>query len=249
MLEQSDGITEKRCTLCKQVKPLDQFKSVVVAGYTSRCSLCRERGQRAHSKYVKKNRETINEYQAEYVKGRKREKAQPGNRICMRCLKELPQDLFPVGHDGRRARNCPECRRYFIDHSAGWRKRNPEKVTAQKERALQKQRERRKQCLEHYGLSCACCGEDIYEFLTVDHIDGGGGLHRAELHPGAIYGWLIKHGFPEGFQTLCWNCNWGKHLCGVCPHKNQQAPLSLENVIDEAPGYKSDVPLHEKLKL
>jgi hypothetical protein len=29
-----------------------------------------------------------------------------------------------------------------------------------------------------------------------------------------------KHGYPEGFQVLCMNCNWGRYRNGgVCPHE------------------------------
>lgn len=74
----------------------------------------------------------------------------------------------------------------------------------------------------HYGSECACCGEKEALFLTIDHVDNDGHLHRRE--PGRsshnnIYGWLVRSGFPEGFQTLCSNCNHGKHRNnGVCPH-------------------------------
>jgi hypothetical protein len=29
--------------------------------------------------------------------------------------------------------------------------------------------------------------------------------------------WIVRHGFPPAFQTLCWSCNQGKHY-GGCPH-------------------------------
>jgi hypothetical protein len=61
-------------------------------------------------------------------------------------------------------------------------------------------------------------------FLTLDHVDGGGTKHMAEVRAetgGAhIYSWLHKHGYPEGFQVLCMNCNWGRYRNGgVCPHE------------------------------
>jgi len=75
-------------------------------------------------------------------------------------------------------------------------------------------------CLYHYGRACACCGEREISFLQIDHVNGGGRRHREEV--GNLYAWLRRNGFPEGFQTLCANCNWGKHLNdGVCPHQRQ----------------------------
>jgi ribosomal protein L40E len=45
--------------------------------------------------------------------------------------------------------------------------------------------------------------------------------HRKALGSSSLplYRWLVKNGFPAGFQVLCRNCNWGKHANdGVCPH-------------------------------
>ena len=70
------------------------------------------------------------------------------------------------------------------------------------------------------GYICACCGETEPIFLSIDHIDGGGYEQRKTIHAGySMYSWLKRHKYPEGFQVLCRNCNWGKHIKGVCPHK------------------------------
>jgi hypothetical protein len=81
--------------------------------------------------------------------------------------------------------------------------------------------------LIHYNGNpprCACCGESHIEFLTIDHINGGGCQHRkriGKLGGWVFYRWLINNNFPEGFQVLCANCNLGKGICGECPHKNE----------------------------
>jgi hypothetical protein len=32
--------------------------------------------------------------------------------------------------------------------------------------------------------------------------------------------YIIKNNYPDDFQILCANCNWGKQLNGgVCPHQ------------------------------
>jgi hypothetical protein len=73
----------------------------------------------------------------------------------------------------------------------------------------------------HYGYKCACCGETIKQFLCIDHINGNGNAHRKEIGHVHIYKWLVLHGFPKGFQTLCHNCNQGKSMNGgICPHKS-----------------------------
>jgi hypothetical protein len=36
----------------------------------------------------------------------------------------------------------------------------------------------------------------------------------------SFYMWLIRRGFPVGFQVLCFNCNIGRSMNGgICPHK------------------------------
>ncbi len=77
---------------------------------------------------------------------------------------------------------------------------------------------------DHYGWKCVCCGEDISEFLSIDHVGGGGAEHRKEIGgTGRIYHWLVKNDFPEGFETVCRNCNWGRYINnGICPHQNHE---------------------------
>lgn len=76
--------------------------------------------------------------------------------------------------------------------------------------------------LEFYSKGkphCSCCGEDKYQFLAIDHINGGGRIHLKEIG-GDICGWIIKNNFPEGFRVLCHNCNMARGLYGNCPHEN-----------------------------
>jgi hypothetical protein len=71
---------------------------------------------------------------------------------------------------------------------------------------------------------CNCCGEKQYEFLSIDHINGGGNEHRRTFTKdgkgGNIYHWLKRNDFPPGFQILCHNCNMSKGFYGQCPHKD-----------------------------
>lgn len=76
--------------------------------------------------------------------------------------------------------------------------------------------------LEHYGMKCACCGEDTMVFLAIDHIYGGGTKQRkdSQMSSTGFYLWLKQNNFPDGFQTLCHNCNWAKHILGRCHHQD-----------------------------
>lgn len=84
-------------------------------------------------------------------------------------------------------------------------------------------RDNKKKVFEHYGYSCKCCGEEEPKFLSIDHVEGDGSKHRKSLRHNNIYIWLVKNGFPSGFQVLCHNCNHGSFLNGgVCPHQTKR---------------------------
>ena len=73
------------------------------------------------------------------------------------------------------------------------------------------------------GCVCACCGETHIEFLSIDHINGGGIKHRKSLGGSnqAIYTFILKNNFPPEFRVLCMNCNWSRGIHGYCPHEKQ----------------------------
>lgn len=72
-----------------------------------------------------------------------------------------------------------------------------------------------------YGGVCECCGESSPEFLTIDHVGGGGRADRnLSGGPKSVYKRLKKLGFPKnGFRLLCYNCNCSIGAKGYCPHQ------------------------------
>ena len=84
-------------------------------------------------------------------------------------------------------------------------------------------RKNKKIVFDHYGNICICCKETRTEFLTIDHINGEGAKHRKKVGAGSrFYRWLINNDFPEGFQTLCMNCNFSRGKFGYCPHEREK---------------------------
>lgn len=65
--------------------------------------------------------------------------------------------------------------------------------------------------LSHYSnkcLKCARCGIPEIEFLCLDH---NGVDHPTKGRGGWLtYKWAINKGFPDGFQVLCFRCNFLK---------------------------------------
>lgn len=70
-----------------------------------------------------------------------------------------------------------------------------------------------------YGGVCACCGEDVFDLLSIDHIEGGGRAHKKELNRSTIFRWLVKNNYPSGFRVLCFDCNCANYN-GSCGHKS-----------------------------
>lgn len=77
-------------------------------------------------------------------------------------------------------------------------------------------------CLTYYSNvgfpSCNCCGINQINILTIDHINR---INKTDdyRHRGVrLYTWLINNNYPDGFETLCHNCNSGKHYRQKCPH-------------------------------
>ena len=75
-----------------------------------------------------------------------------------------------------------------------------------------------------YGGKCECCGETNPEFLSLDHISGGGQADRATRGTGEyLYRAVRKEGYPKDkYRLLCLNCNFSYgHYC-YCPHQKNK---------------------------
>jgi len=112
-------------------------------------------------------------------------------------------------------------RKYGYAYQKEWIKKNPKRAKEIASKSGKKYNlNLRLACLNYYSkglLDCTCCGEKMLQFLSIDHIEGGGRRHREEI--GNMYRWLISNSFPEGYQVLCHNCNLAKGFYGQCPHK------------------------------
>jgi hypothetical protein len=158
---------------------------------------------------------------------------QTESKWCAGCERDLPVEDFHVStqaKDGRQAR-CKECRRAL--------NQTPEMRAASKvynlrycetrrdelaARERRRNREARVEAILHYSggdPKCSCCGEDEFDFLCLDHIEGGGSRQRRVDKVTNLSMWLKRRSWPEGFRVLCHNCNFAKGLYGSCPHERQ----------------------------
>ncbi len=81
----------------------------------------------------------------------------------------------------------------------------------------------RKEMIAAYGGKCQCagCHIDAYEFLTIEHVNGGGKQHRLSSGGSVgLYRDLKRRGWPtDGYTVLCMNCNHARAHHGRCPHE------------------------------
>lgn len=140
---------------------------------------------------------------AEYARERRKKRKGEG-KFCTGCYKPAENKLCdlcllkPIDKDKAKKR------------TKAWREKNPDYY-------YKYRKEKKGKVINAYGNKCNCCNEDTFEFLTIDHINGGGHQHRKEVKN--IYSWLIKNNFPSGFRTLCMNCNFALGRYGYCPHQ------------------------------
>jgi hypothetical protein len=136
-------------------------------------------------------------------------------KTCPSCGPQPDSEFHADAHhpDGL-ASLCKDCRSaYRREYGAA----NKDRLTAANR---EYRRQVRAKVLGHYGTSCACCG--AVKALTIDHVAGGGSRHRADLFGGKRWDthqfrlWLIREGFPAGYQTLCTRCNSSKFTGPTC---------------------------------
>lgn len=127
---------------------------------------------------------------------------------CEKCHKSKPESEFYYRQSGKRAGKITRytCKDCVSEHDS--------------EKARKLYAERRLTILKHYSgdpPKCACCGETTIEFLTIDHINGGGNEHRNKVGENLVR-WLILNHLPDGFRILCANCNLSYGTYNYCPH-------------------------------
>ena len=87
-----------------------------------------------------------------------------------------------------------------------WEQANPD---AARKNYLLWSRQHKLKVIEAYGGKCCQCGENISDFLELDHVNGGGQKDKrlAYLYTALVQKNNYKH--PEGLplQLLCSNCN------------------------------------------
>ena len=158
-------------------------------------------------------------------------------KICCTC--HLPDKSFNKGQN-----QCVDCQKIYMKK---YRKKNKKKLNAQSKKYYEnnigeiseyrknKNSDLKREILSHYctseKLECACCKENIFEFLTINHINGGGVQHRKslKLYGANLYYWLKNNKYPNGYNVLCFNCNCADGAYGRCPHKSLNEEIKVND--------------------
>jgi hypothetical protein len=155
-----------------------------------------------------------------HVNGTHRRKPKPN--ICGGCGVELTDANWWPSYRGRH-RTCCSCAN---EKKKPYKEENRERTRAH---LLKKRRQLKLEIIAAYGGECECCRESRAEFLSIDHINGGGRRHRKQLAEEGIgfYDWLKKQGFPQDeYRLLCYNCNLSLGKLGYCPHQSDRSMIS-----------------------
>ena len=179
-----------------------------------------------------------------YVRSRLWEKNNP----------ERTKEIDRLGRERNRDRILEQQKRWRLDNPGLAARRMRDWRLKNLDRHNQNQRNRDKRIKDkvfnaYGGYICNCCGETEKLFLTIDHINNDGNVHRKQLFGKSrsgrkFYEILIRENFPIGYQVLCMNCNWGKSRNrGVCPHKLFEGSETILN------GVGSSEPKHKAPQL
>lgn len=141
-----------------------------------------------------------------------KEKWRNGLRFCKKCEDYLPPENFRISRTQKDGLGC-YCRACLLQEECDPLRKANVSIKARRKRA-----EKKCSAIAHYGGACACCGQDTFDCLTIDHKLNNGAQHRKELKGKSIYHWLYENNYPPDFRVLCFKCNCSSGFQGKCPH-------------------------------
>lgn len=148
--------------------------------------------------------------------GKNRSKPDGLQSSCKSCKKQEDQN-----YQERHASKIKEVKhKYYLENKESitqrtllYAKQNREKHNGWRRKAGLKLK---LQTFMQYGsVECAFCSFSDHRALSIDHVNDNGADHRRAIglegKGGYVfYQWLKQNGYPEGFQTLCANCQFKK---------------------------------------
>lgn len=140
-------------------------------------------------------------------------------KICSKCGTQKSLTEFTTNNRSKDGKHY-HCRVCMQLKQSAWRANNPERQKINDKRARRKLRDDVLRAYSDGEPKCACCGENTWEFLCIDHTENNGAESRKEHGRGnSYYFYLRKNNYPTGYRVLCHNCNVSRQYYGECPHK------------------------------
>ena len=156
-------------------------------------------------------------YKLEYLK----RKADPDFIERKKMMDQIYRDRKRAGEDTRRKTNDNSLiNQDWQAYSKQWALKNSYGKTKALRRHISFS-EHRDKVIAYYSKgtnACASCGVADKRVLQIDHINNDGASHRKEMGQLSPIWWIVKNGYPDGFQILCANCNYLKEV----EHRNSQ---------------------------
>lgn len=156
-------------------------------------------------------------------------------KICTKCKLEFPATTEYFCKSSKYTDGlsyfCIKCNSARVRK---WEIDNPKRAhTLMKRLRYNRKLEILKQYSDSIQPVCACkgCGVTAIQFLTLDHTNGDGAVHRKITNTGQggakFYQWVKDNNFPSGLQVLCMNCNMAKGNRKECPVHAVETTLFL----------------------
>jgi hypothetical protein len=222
-------VTEKVCTKCNTLKKIDEYPKDKSKkdGHLSQCKACRNKsvkGKNVNNKKQLDELKTLGIF-VEVV-----------SKVCPHCKVEKKIEKFARNKyrtDGHSVQ-CKDCikaynQKYYKNYQESDDKEYLTKRTIMNNQANARNLKIKLKVLKYYShgeMKCAnpyhLHSEEItnHILLTIDHINGEGYKERdnqgKRLGGSAFYRKMVRLGFPEGMQVLCWNCQMYKR------HENKE---------------------------
>jgi len=123
---------------------------------------------------------------------------------------------MPLTEEEKRQKNIARCYSYRQTHLEERRAKERQYGREHRERDWRTHQRLKREVLSYYSGGedphCVSCGEKRLDCLSIDHINNNGYKEKKETNKfnHGIYQFLKTKGYPEGYQTLCMNCQFIK---------------------------------------
>jgi len=154
------------------------------------CLSCNNKNNDRAKKFAAEKPDLIKKWQKKANKNRRSYRLQ--NMLCVQCGEPQSPGF----------KYCDNCLKYRVRAVAKYNKRYPEKQKEYYSRI-------RLEVLKKYGDKCEICGENLLEFLCIDHRNNDGSYerNRSSFGTAQFYARLRKNPIRKDLRVLCYNCN------------------------------------------